>query len=188
MKLSVLSLLLAATTAYARTDYTTNFDKLERGKLTPNPLRELLYSDEFQIGTYAVQASNANAKSKKLLFSGPGAVGKRSGRIKISPESKEDRFTLKKAQLGCSGKKTGGKKKTVPCELEITGMRPSQNFVSRTVKYTDTKSLLTLNDLEDDLWGLYSVSFKVVSAGKGGDLKEDVTLLVDSLEYYVGDE
>ncbi|PLB36760.1 uncharacterized protein BDW47DRAFT_108044, partial [Aspergillus candidus] len=187
MKLSIVSLLLAATTAYAKTDYTTNFDNLKQGKLTPNPLRELTYGDEFQIGTYAVQASNVNANSKKLLFSGPRAVGESSGRIKIAPKSSEESFTLKSVQIGCSGKKTGGKKKTVPCELEILGMRPSQNFVSKTVKYTDTKRLLTLDGLDEDLWGLYSVSIKVVSAGKGGDLKEDVTLLVDSLQYFVGD-
>ena len=135
-----------------------------------------------------MQASNANAKSKKLLFSGPRAVGDPGPRIRISPDSKEDRFTMKRMQVGCSGKKTGGKKKTVPCELEITGMRPSQNFVSRKVKYTNTKSLLTLNDLDDDLWGLHVFSIKVISAGKDGELKEDVTLLVDSLQYYVGDE
>ncbi|PLB50899.1 hypothetical protein P170DRAFT_493056 [Aspergillus steynii IBT 23096] len=184
MKLSFISLVSSLTAVLAVKDYTTNFDYLDLGPLKQNPLRDLEYGDEFQVGAYSVQASNAKTNGKRLLFSGPTPVYKPFGSMKVAVD---DVFTVKTIKLGCSGPKQNGKKETIPCDVEVTGMRPSLNEVYKKVSYTKTGELTEV-DLEDDFWDLRSLSFRVIAAGQNGDVKDDVTLLLDNFNYFVGKE
>lgn len=205
MKLLFLSLLLFITAATAAKDYTTNvsyhkakkdrinskpnpikFDYLSLGPVKENPLRQLNYSDSYLVGQYKVQASNLKGRSKKLLFSGPSSIPLRSGLIRMAV--KDEVFNMKTVEVGCSGKKVGGKKATIPCVIEISGRRISTgNEAYKQVKYTNTNKMLKVN-LEDDFWSLQLLSFRVTAAGKDGEVNDDVTLLLDSFNYSVGKE
>ena len=132
-----------------------------------------------------MQASNIKAPSKKLVFAGPGAVDAHLGSIKIATSG--FMFDVKSLRVGCSGKKTNGKKATVPCAIEITGRRViSGNEVFKKVLYKGNQ--LQTVSLEDDFFNLRTMSFRLRSAGKNDELKDDVTLLLDNFQYSIAKE
>lgn len=94
---------------------------------------------------------------------------------------------MKSLKIGCSGKRQNGKKSTIPCDVEVTGRRPSGNEAYKKVSYTKTGELTNVS-LEDDFWDLRTMSFRVTAAGKNGEVKDDVTLLLDNFTYFVGEE
>ncbi|KAE8375524.1 hypothetical protein BDV26DRAFT_294995 [Aspergillus bertholletiae] len=188
MKLTLLSLLSVATgvAVAAPTESIKNrnipFDNRALGPLKPNPFQDLKYEGEWQVGRYSVQASNIKTtKGNKLLFYPMADFTNPNTRGWIHVDNNDARFNGKSVKLGCSVK-NGNTKKTVPCEINITGSSlANQKYVS--VQYTNTNELQTV-DL-DDLYLRDALFFRIKSAGKDKEITEDVTLLLDDFQYAI---
>lgn len=159
------------------------YDALQLGAIkSNNPFKGLTYSDDWSVGQSKVQVSNTKWGSPKVLFSGPGEVGRLFGTM--NREDIDLKFDAESVYVACSGPKKNGKKTAVPCTVIVEGSKRNLAGIDAspvTIKYTDTTQMQKV-DL-GDLYNINQIKFTVIDAGKNQELTDGVTLVLDSFAY-----